>query len=367
MKGIFGLICVFLAFINICHCYNVLFMLPFGSKSHKNVFDPVAEELAKRGHKVSLFSPIETKDKTPGVTNVLAKKWLEASSKHDFSFFQGTMNDASALSEMFSMVYEVVENSFTEPFIEDIIKEPRDPVTNKPKFDVVIIDAVFNDFALSLGHHMGVPTMIFSPSMAFHHHAWNLNVPYPLSYIPSLFADFPEPMNFYQRAVSTFSQLFFLGLINCFLLPNVDVLVKKYIPNSPPLIELDRNVSFMLTNSLPTLHTRKPSMPYTAEVGGLNCKPAQPLPKDLEEFMTSAGKDGVIYFSLGSVTKGESMPLDMRAKVIDVFSKLPQKILWKYEKDIPSLPSNIKLVQWAPQQDLLGNTNDHLLVPSCKR
>ena len=70
--------------------------------------------------------------------------------------------------------------------------------------------------------------------------------------------------------------------------------------------------------------------------------------------MASSGDAGVIYFSLGSVTKGNAMPLSMRDKVIQVFSKLPQKILWKYEEDIEHLPKNIILTKWAPQQDLLG-------------
>lgn len=32
--------------------YNILMLLPVGSKSHRNVFMPMAEALADRGHKV---------------------------------------------------------------------------------------------------------------------------------------------------------------------------------------------------------------------------------------------------------------------------------------------------------------------------
>ena len=35
--------------------YNVLMLLPFASKSHRNVFMPIAEGLAERGHKVRLY------------------------------------------------------------------------------------------------------------------------------------------------------------------------------------------------------------------------------------------------------------------------------------------------------------------------
>lgn len=40
---------------SVVHSNKILMMLPFGSKSHKNVFDPVAEVLAQKGHQVSNF------------------------------------------------------------------------------------------------------------------------------------------------------------------------------------------------------------------------------------------------------------------------------------------------------------------------
>ena len=71
--------------------------------------------------------------------------------------------------------------------------------------------------------------------------------------------------------------------------------------------------------------------------------------------MESSGKHGVIYFSLGSVQQGSAMPVDMRDKILSVFGKLPQKILWKYDQEFPDLPKNVKIIKWAPQQDILGN------------
>jgi len=105
-----------------------------------------------------------------------------------------------------------------------------------------------------------------------------------------------------------------------------------------------------------------PSMPYTAEIGGVNCRPAEPLPKDLEDFVASSGTAGVIYFSLGSVTKGSAMPLEMRDKMVKAFSKLPQKVLWKYEGTIENLPKNVKLLSWAPQQDILAHKQTKLFI-----
>ncbi|KAK4317639.1 hypothetical protein Pmani_011294 [Petrolisthes manimaculis] len=46
--------------------------------------------------------------------------------------------------------------------------------------------------------------------------------------------------------------------------------------------------------------------------GGIHTRPAQPLPKDLEEWVEGAGSDGFIFFSLGSAVKPSSMPEEMR-------------------------------------------------------
>jgi len=40
---------------------------------------------------------------------------------------------------------------------------------------------------------------------------------------------------------------------------------------------------------------------------------------------------------------------------MNVFAKLPQKIIWKWEDEEPEqLPKNIMMAKWLPQQDLLG-------------
>jgi len=79
------------------------------------------------------------------------------------------------------------------------------------------------------------------------------------------------------------------------------------------------------------------------------------LPQDLDDFL-SGGKNGFIYFSLGTVSLGKSMPENVRKIFVNVFSRLKQNVLWKYEDEsMPDLPKNVKLGKWLPQQDILGN------------
>jgi glucuronosyltransferase len=74
----------------------------------------------------------------------------------------------------------------------------------------------------------------------------------------------------------------------------------------------------------------------------------------LKTFADEADK-GFILLTLGSLIKVSSMPEKTLQAFMDAFSKLPQKVICKWETKIPNnIPSNILLVDWLPQQDLLG-------------
>ena len=76
--------------------------------------------------------------------------------------------------------------------------------------------------------------------------------------------------------------------------------------------------------------------------------------QDLEDFVGGA-KDGLILFSLGTIVRPHELPEDIRKLFVNVFAKLRQRVLWKWPLEIPDLPPNVKLLNWIPQQDVLGN------------
>lgn len=57
---------------------------------------------------------------------------------------------------------------------------------------------------------------------------------------------------------------------------------------------------------------------------------------------------------MGSMLKGTSFPKDKRENFLKSFSKIPQRVLWKWEMEtMEEKPQNVKLTKWAPQRDLL--------------
>lgn len=66
-------------------------------------------------------------------------------------------------------------------------------------------------------------------------------------------------------------------------------------------------------------------------------------------------KEGVIYFSFGTVVSPHTMPQEVLQVFVKVFKKLPQRVLWKIEaEDLPGLSKNVKLAKWVPQPGVLG-------------
>ena len=53
------------------------------------------------------------------------------------------------------------------------------------------------------------------------------------------------------------------------------------------------------------------------------------------------------------------MPEKYRKRFINVFSKLKQRVLWKWETEtMDDLAKNVKLSKWVPQQDVLGSSGN---------
>uniref|UniRef100_A0A4W2DUP4 UDP-glucuronosyltransferase n=1 Tax=Bos indicus x Bos taurus TaxID=30522 RepID=A0A4W2DUP4_BOBOX len=108
----------------------------------------------------------------------------------------------------------------------------------------------------------------------------------------------------------------------------------------------------------------QPYLPNTEFVGGLHCKPAKPLPKELEEFVQSSGKDGVVVFTLGSMIKNLSE--EKSNMIASALAQIPQKVLWRYTGKKPeTLGANTRLYKWIPQNDLLGHPKTRAFITHC--
>ncbi|XP_056088800.1 UDP-glucuronosyltransferase 2A1-like isoform X4 [Rhinichthys klamathensis goyatoka] len=105
----------------------------------------------------------------------------------------------------------------------------------------------------------------------------------------------------------------------------------------------------------------RPLLPNFKFVGGLHCKPAKPLSKELEKFVQSSGDHGIVVFSLGSMIN--NLTLERSNTIASALGQIPQKVIWRYKGKTPeSLAPNTKLYDWIPQNDLLGHAKTKAFI-----
>ena len=68
-----------------------------------------------------------------------------------------------------------------------------------------------------------------------------------------------------------------------------------------------------------------------------------------------ASEHGVIYFSMGSMLRGSTLPDSKRNAIMEVFKGLKENVLWKWEEnEIPGKAHNVRIEKWLPQRAVLG-------------
>lgn len=147
------------------------------------------------------------------------------------------------------------------------------------KFDVVIIDCMANYFHLGLAHHYRASSIVISTVGINQMTRRFSNNPLAASYVPHITLPYSDKMNFFQRLHNTWQKFICYFLEDFVFIKHSEVLLKKYMPNSPPLEDLLNNVSMVLANSNIGVETPRPLMPNEKLIGGLHITEPKKLPE----------------------------------------------------------------------------------------
>lgn len=234
------------------------------------------------------------------------------------------------------------------------------------KFDVIVVEVFLTDALLGLGQHFNAPLIGFSTSVASKWTTDLVSTPSPLSYVPNPFLPFTAHMTFMQRIGNTLMALLD-EIVMHFYLPIQSELYERAFPgkNKPDLLALRKNVSLVLLNNHFTMSNPRPYVPNMIEIGGIhiNRNAAKELPPDIKQFVESGSEHGVVYFSMGSNIQSTQLPISVRDGLLRAFSKLKQKVLWKWEDpNLPGKPDNVLISKWFPQDDVLAHPNVRLFI-----
>uniref|UniRef100_A0A672HEP3 UDP-glucuronosyltransferase 2A2-like n=1 Tax=Salarias fasciatus TaxID=181472 RepID=A0A672HEP3_SALFA len=216
-------------------------------------------------------------------------------------------------------------------------------------FDVLLADPIMPGSEL-VADILGIP-LVYSVrfTMAHHFERYCGQVPAPPSFVPGAMSKLTDRMDFWERVWN----FIFYAVQDVYFLSGTGK------PTSA--CELMGKADIWLIRTYWDFDFPRPLLPNFKYVGGIHCKPAKPLPKDIEEFVQSSGDAGIVIFTLGSFIR--NITTEKGNMIASALAQIPQKVLWKYSGQAPeTLGPNTKIFNWIPQNDLLGHPKTRAFV-----
>ncbi|XP_052841007.1 UDP-glucosyltransferase 2 [Drosophila gunungcola] len=358
MRWIFLLVCLQPRYLRGA---RILALFPIPSPSHYFFALPYLKSLASEGHEIISVNPYPLKEPIKNIYDIPVPEVFE-----NFNEILEFVKTPKTTWQSSDFINEYTLN-LTKSVLnnEGVRRELLSP--KSPRFDLIIMDLWRIDALCGLAAFLEVPII----GMAPYGTDWKIdelvgNIS-PISYLQSPSSHFHN-LETYGGRLSHFVERS-ITWIN-YKWRHVEkqkALYKKYLPNianKHTLAETSRNFALVLVNQHFTLAPPRPYVPNMIEVGGMHVDPdPKPLPKELEAFIQGAGDAGVIYFSLGTNVKSKSLSEDRRKLMLNTFSHLPQRVLWKFENgQLPGKPPNVFISKWFPQQDILAHPQVRLFI-----
>ncbi|XP_046999933.1 UDP-glucosyltransferase 2-like isoform X2 [Schistocerca americana] len=336
---------------------NILAPIWFPGLSHFLMFRPLFEELAARGHNVTVLGH------HPPKTPIKNYNFISLQGRFPQLHNNMTMDFVKALQPPLKGL--VLLKSFTKGMCLETLDMPevRQLATSGGHYDVVISEFFHVDCLAAFAHKFGAPLVGITSSNALptvHDRVGNPEHPaYTEQYDLSLKA----PFNFWERVYGTVMHQAFRILDWWATDARVDSKVREVFgEDTPPLEHVFRNTSLVLVNSHWSMDQPLPTVPAFVEVGGLHLEEPKPLPDDIQKFLDDS-PHGVIYFSLGSMVRVETFDPEKFKAIVDAFASVPQRVLWKADPaNLPGLPPNVRAQKWIPQNDVLNHPNVRLFI-----
>ncbi|XP_017558421.1 UDP-glucuronosyltransferase 2C1-like isoform X1 [Pygocentrus nattereri] len=336
-----------------------------GEFSHWLNIKVIIEELIARGHTVTIVThsatPSVKTTQSPGynVDIIQVPHTKQEITDHMESFIKYMTNDLQhdniiqAALKIKGIVEIAAEQN--QAFCRNLFA--REDLLNKwsqEQFELLLTDPM-NMCGELLAQKLNLP-FIISLRFSFGNVMERLcgELPMPPSYVPGITIGYTDQMDFLQRVVNILFNLFQDLLFISVTAIKWDSLYTEVLGKPTTLCDTMGKADIWLIRTYWDFEYPRPFLPNFKFVGGLHCKPAKPLPKEMEEFVQSSGDDGIVVFSLGSMVK--NLTKERANTIAAALGQIPQKVLWRYTGEKPdTLAPNTRLYDWIPQNDLLGH------------
>ncbi|XP_042276554.1 UDP-glucuronosyltransferase 2B20-like [Thunnus maccoyii] len=331
----------------------------------------IVEELHSRRHEITVLRPsdswyIKAESHQYKTITINSPGGCDEESLGSFTYkLMNMRREGASIWSRISLEYEFLTQSYQ--LNKQMVKMMVDVFENKKlmqslhdgKYDVVLTDPALGGGVL-LAHRLGLP-LVLNVRWTVQGEAHHSIAPSPLSYVPIPATELTDKMTFSQRVRNFLFYFYTRFQIKCIKDPNYQPFVNRYFGPDVHYMELFQAADIWLMRNDFTFEFPRPTMPNVIYMSGFQCKPSKPLSKELEDFVQSSGEHGIIVMTLGTLVG--NLPQDMTEDIAAAFAQLPQKVIWRHTGKRPStLGDNTLLVDWLPQNDLLGHPKTRVFV-----
>ncbi|MCJ8749230.1 hypothetical protein PDJAM_G00174020 [Pangasius djambal] len=354
MKTSFGLLATVLWYLSpsLSWAAKIIVVPPIMFESHLYIFKTLASALHAEGHETVLLVS-EGRDVAP-------------SGDYRLQRYPGIFNSSSAADDFLqAKVHNIFSGRPTPLELFDILEhyaQNCDSVVGsssvmaqlqQERFDLLLVDP--NEMCgFVLAHILGVPYAVFSTGLWY---PAEVGAPAPLAYVPEFNSLLTDHMTLVQRVANTVVYLASRIGVHLLVLPKYDRIMWRHAVKPPASMHelVQGSRLWMLCTDL-ALEFPRPTLPHVVYVGGILTKPPSPLPQEFAAWLNDTDEHGFVVVSFGAGVKYLSD--DISYKLAGALSRLTQKVIWRFSGVPPrNLGNNTKLVEWMPQNDLLGHKN----------
>ena len=251
---------------------KILAFFPFPSISHQVVFRPITEELARRGHEVTVITtdPAFPKGETPAnLTEIDVHDFSYEVWKELYKYTSKSTSNELVLQKAFHVLAKLVEMQMNLDQVQKMIQEE--------KFDLIFIEACVRP-ALLMSHVVKAPVILLSTLGPLNFNTETIgSVSHPLLY-PDMFNQRLYNLSKWEKLKELWRFYKIQSVLEEVEDTENEMARRMFGPNAPTISELKNNVDMLFLNIYPTWEGNRPVPPSVVYMGGIHQKPKKELP-----------------------------------------------------------------------------------------
>ncbi|KAH8280821.1 hypothetical protein KR054_000254, partial [Drosophila jambulina] len=358
--GWLGVIFHLLVHLTVAPAADILAVFPYRLPSPYQVVRPLVRSLIERGHRVTMITPMGMPPDIEGVRHLrvpMLNKLMQDMIESDqfLDFFRNKWTEGVLASTILANVsHAILSDSGVQRILSD----------RSERFDLILMEASHLDALYGLAEFYNATLMGVSCVTT----SWNIDFlagnPAPSIYEPVSpmgYALDPSLINKWHNWIYISEEKLLERLV--FRPAQLRVFKKFFGYSAEMQDELRSRFSLILINSHFSMGRVRSNVPNLIEVGGMHLSETpEPCDEQLQRFMDEA-EHGVIFFSMGLDILVKYLPDNMQQPLLQAFSRLKQRVVWKSEfSTISNNSDNIYVIARAPQRHILAHPNLRLFI-----